>query len=165
MYSRAHEPCRGKYKDWKNEKMHYNKGLVSCTTPVYNREQYLGKMLESILNQTYPFIEMILVDDGSTDSTLEITESYKEDFAERGFGYQIIHTPHKNASAAINQGIKYLTGEFLIWPDSDDVLEPKSVEVRVNFLTKNSIYSVFVLSCIILMIREKSVKSANAWGI
>ncbi|MCM1134486.1 MAG: glycosyltransferase family 2 protein [Clostridium sp.] len=120
--------------------MYYQKGLVSCVTPVFNGEQYLGKMLESVLNQTYPFIEMILIDDGSADCTLKVAESYRKKFAERGYKYRIVQASHKNASAAINQGLKYVTGEYLIWPDSDDVLEPDSVAIRVDFLARRPEY-------------------------
>ncbi len=113
------------------------KGLVSCVTPVWNREKYIGSMLESVLGQTYPWMEMILVDDGSDDRTLEIAESYREPFAKRGYEYQIVSAPHRNASAAINQGLPLVHGEYLIWPDSDDRLEKDSVEKRVAFLLEH----------------------------
>ncbi len=120
--------------------MYGKKGLVSCVTPVYNGEKYLAFMLESVLNQTYPLVEMILVDDGSTDQTLEVAESYREKFAKKNYTYHIIRASHKCASAAINQGLPLVTGEYLIWPDSDDLLEPESVKTRVEFLEKHSQY-------------------------
>lgn len=116
------------------------KGLVSCVTPVWNRETYIGPMLESVLGQTYPLIEMILVDDGSEDHTLEIAESYRERFKERGYEYQIVYAPHRNASAALNLGFPLVHGEYLIWPDSDDILEKDSVEKRVDFLIRHPEY-------------------------
>lgn len=115
-------------------------GLVSVITPVYNGETHLPKMLDSILGQTYPKMEMILVDDGSTDQTVQIAEQYREKFVAKGYGYRIVRAEHKNASAAINQGLPYVTGEYLIWPDSDDVLEPESVGKRVKFLKQHSQY-------------------------
>lgn len=122
------------------EKMEFIKDRVSVVTPVYNGETHLASMLDSVLKQTYPYIEMILVDDGSTDKTVEIAESYRQKFIKRGYGYRIIRTFHKNASGAINQGLPFVNGEYLIWPDSDDRLEPESVEKRVNFLKKNTRY-------------------------
>lgn len=113
---------------------------VSVVTPVFNGEFYLPEMLESVLRQTYPQMEIILVDDGSTDGTILVAERYRERFARRGYDYHIIHSCHKNASAAINQGLPYVTGEYLIWPDSDDVLEPESVEKRVEFLKRHPQY-------------------------
>ncbi len=115
-------------------------GLVSIVTPVHNGETYLSGMLDSVLNQTYPRIELILSDDGSTDRTMEVAESYREKFAARGYDYQIVKGEHRNASWAINRGLPYVRGEYLIWPDSDDLLEPESVEKRVDFLQKNQDY-------------------------
>lgn len=109
-------------------------GLVSCITPVYNGEKYLGAMLDSLLAQTYPAMEVILVDDGSTDGTLAVAGRFREPFAQRGCRYQVVRGSHKNASAAINLGLGLVRGEFLIWPDSDDILRPDSIEKRVNVL-------------------------------
>lgn len=116
-------------------------GRVSIVTPVYNGEKHLAGMLDAVLGQTYPWIELILVDDGSIDGTVAVAESYRQRFAERGYGYQIVQAPHRNASGAINQGLPYVTGEYLAWPDSDDVLEPESVEKRVDFLEKHPGYT------------------------
>lgn len=115
-------------------------GRVSLVTPVFNGESYLPGMLESVLCQTYPQMEVILVDDGSTDQTIQVAERYRERFVKRGYDYRIVHSGHKNASAAINQGLSYVTGEYLIWPDSDDVLESESVEKRVEFLKRHPQY-------------------------
>lgn len=120
--------------------MGYRKGLVSCVTPVYNGEKYLGAMLDSVLAQSYPYVEMILVDDGSQDRTLFVAESYQKRFADKGYAYRVIHAPHKNASAAINYGLLHVTGEYLIWPDSDDILEKESIKRRVRFLEEHPQY-------------------------
>ena len=85
-------------------------------------------------------VEMILVDDGSQDATLEIAEAYRERFRARGFDYRVVTGPHQNASAAINLGLPWVRGEFLIWPDSDDALEPDSVRVRAEFLQSHPQY-------------------------
>lgn len=116
------------------------KGLVSVVTPVYNGEAYLYRLLDSILEQTYPFIEMIVADDGSTDRTLLAAESYREKFEAKGYGYRIVHAEHNCAAAAINLGLPYVAGEYLIWPDGDDRLEPDSVGKRVGFLQKHPEY-------------------------
>ena len=121
-----------------NEK--FIEGKVSVVTPVFNGESHLFRMLESVLRQTYPQIEVILSDDGSTDQTIRAAKKYQEKFAAKGYGYRIVQGRHKNASAAINRGLKYVTGEYLIWPDSDDVLEPASVERRVDFLRAHPEY-------------------------
>ena len=97
-------------------------------------------MLDSVLSQTYPGIEMILADDGSADATLQVAEGYRERFAARGYAYRIVQASHRNASAAINAGLPYVTGEYLIWPDSDDVLERDSIQKRVEFLKAHPEY-------------------------
>ncbi len=116
------------------------KDRVSIVTPVFDVERYLPGMLDSILSQTWQKVEMILVDDGSADNTVEVAESYRGRFAAKGYEYHIIRAAHKNASAAINQGLPHVTGEYLIWPDSDDILEPSSIEERVGFLQRNLQY-------------------------
>lgn len=120
--------------------MEYESGLVSAVTPVYNGEAHLAGFLDSILAQSYPAIQLILSDDGSADKTLQIARGYRERFAARGYEYRIVTGTHKNASAAINRGLPYVTGEFLIWPDSDDVLEPESVRRRVDFFREHPEY-------------------------
>lgn len=114
--------------------------LVSVVTPVYNGEEYISRLLDSILNQTYPFIEMILADDGSEDATREIAQNYIPKFEARGYSLKIISIPHQNASAAINAGLPYVQGQYLVWPDSDDELLPNSIALRVNFLKKHPKY-------------------------
>lgn len=122
------------------EEKEFREGLVSVVTPVYNGEAYLGRMLDSVLRQTYPRVEMILVDDGSTDGTLLVAEGYLDRFARRGYSFHIVKGDHQSASAAINRGLPLVTGEYLIWPDSDDVLEPDSIEKRVGFLRAHPEY-------------------------
>lgn len=121
-------------------KVDYIKGRVSAVIPVFNGESYLSTLLDSVLEQTYPLMEIILVDDGSTDKTVQAAEGYRERFDARGYEYRIVRSVHKNASAAINQGLPYVTGEYLIWPDSDDRLERDSVEKRVDFLRNHPQY-------------------------
>lgn len=112
-------------------------GLVSVVTPVYNGEGHLSRMLDSVLAQTYDSIQMILADDGSEDGTLALAESYREKFAARGYGYEILRGEHSCAAGAMNLGLPLVRGEYLIWPDSDDVLEPESVAARVEFLREH----------------------------
>lgn len=118
----------------------YEQGLVSVVTPVYNGEKHLGRYLKSVLGQTYPHLELILVDDGSEDETVKVAESYRERMEERGILYTIVRAEHNNASFALGKGLPLVKGEYLIWPDSDDVLEKESVEIRVNFLREHPEY-------------------------
>ena len=122
------------------ERMQMYRDRVSIVTPVYNGESHLAGMLDSVLAQTWPNLEMILVDDGSSDGTIQVAEGYREAFSRKGIPYEIVKAPHKHASGAVNQGLPLVTGEYLIWPDSDDVLAPESVRKRVEFLKAHPEY-------------------------
>lgn len=91
--------------------------FVSVIVPVYNVEKYVAQCIESVLNQTYSFFELILVNDGSTDSSAEICESYSSHKNVRVF-----HKENGGLSSARNFGIKYAKGEYLTFLDSDDYI-------------------------------------------
>ncbi|WP_347223618.1 glycosyltransferase family A protein, partial [Bacteroides congonensis] len=78
-----------KDESYNNKTETYIKGRVSAVVPVYNGEKHLANMLDSILEQTWPQVELILVDDGSSDGTVAVAEGYRENFAARGYGYRI----------------------------------------------------------------------------
>ena len=122
------------------------KPLVSIITPCYNGEAFLKRYFESILNQTYPNLELIFINDGSTDRTEEIALSYRERLEKRGITY--IYEKQENAgqAAALNRGLKLFKGEYLTWPDSDDVMTKDSIEKKVHFLEKNPKYEMEFIS-------------------
>lgn len=95
------------------------KGLISIIVPIYNRENNIKRCIESILEQDYKNIEVILVNDGSTDSTLDICNSYKE------LDKRVVVVDKKNGgvSSARNDGIKKSSGEFIQFVDSDDYID------------------------------------------
>lgn len=98
--------------------------LISMIIPVYNVEEYLPACLESVLNQTYKKLEIILVDDGAKDRSGEICEEYKL----RDSRIQVIHKKNGGLSDARNKGMEYATGEYLVFLDSDDVIAGNYVE-------------------------------------
>ena len=116
------------------------KPLVSIITPCYNGEAFLKRYFESILNQTYPNLELIFINDGSTDRTEEIALSYRERLEKRGITY--IYEKQENAgqAAALNRGLKLFTGEYLTWPDSDDEMVSDAVEKKVDYLEQHPDY-------------------------
>ena len=116
--------------------------LVSIVTPCYNGEQYVHRFLNSILLQTYDTIELIFVNDGSTDGTEDVVLSYQEKFKDRCIQFKYIYQENKGLGGAINTGLKQVTGAYLCWPDSDDYLEPESVSKRVGILEKHPEYAV-----------------------
>lgn len=96
------------------------KGLVSVLTPCYNTAHLVSRLLDSVVLQTYPSIEMFIIDDGSTDNLREICESYRIRFEKKGYCLIYIHQENQGQSVAINNGLKLINGEYLVWPDSDD---------------------------------------------
>lgn len=94
--------------------------LVSLLTPCYNTARYLPRLLDSVLSQSYPKIEMIVVDDGSTDDSAAVIASYQKPFEAKGYALRLIQQENQGQSAAINHGLKEVHGDYLAWPDSDD---------------------------------------------
>ncbi|KUG20116.1 glycosyl transferase, family 2 [hydrocarbon metagenome] len=121
----------------------FEKGKVSIITPCYNGEPYLDRYFDSICRQTYDRVELIIVnDEQSTDNSEEICLSWKPRVEERGYEFRyILQKTYRGVAGAINEGLPYVTGEFLIWPDSDDTLMPTSIEKRVDFLNSHPDYA------------------------
>lgn len=97
-----------------------NKGLVSIITPCYNGEKLILRLLDSVLSQTYPTIEMIVVDDGSQDKTHTVVESYVVKFRQKGYSLLYLYQDNAGQAAAINKALPLVKGEYLVWPDADD---------------------------------------------
>lgn len=133
-----------------------NSPLVSIITPCYNGESYISTYLNSILNQTYPNIELILINDGSTDKTSTIINSYITKFNDKGYKLILIEQENKGQSEAINQGLKIFKGEYLTWPDSDDYLSKDAIEVKVKVLEENPEYGLCI--CKTQMVEESTKK-------
>lgn len=100
--------------------MKRTKSLVSVITPCYNGEKHIFRLLDSLLSQDYPEIEMIVVDDGSTDNSRDIIESYVDRFVEKGYRLQYVYQKNAGQAAAINKALPLVNGEYLVWPDADD---------------------------------------------
>lgn len=96
-----------------------NNPIISVIVPVYNVEMYLSQCVESIINQTYPHLEIILVDDGSTDASGQLCDRY----AEKDTRIKVIHKVNGGLSSARNVGMSVMTGEYVAFVDSDDWLE------------------------------------------
>ena len=106
-----------------------NLPLVSIIVPVYNGEKYLSETLESILNQDYAEKEIIVVNDGSTDGSEEILQSYIE--------IKYLSQENKGVPVARNRGIEESTGEFIAFSDQDDVWKSSKLTDQVHFLLEN----------------------------
>jgi glycosyltransferase involved in cell wall biosynthesis len=101
--------------------------LVSIIIPCFNAETYLPLTIESVLNQTYPNFEVLIVDDGSTDGSLGIAQSYPEPV-------RVIQQPNSGVCAARNHGILAAKGEYIMFLDADDLLTPVALEKRIQIM-------------------------------
>lgn len=111
-----------------------NRSKVSIIIPVYNVEKYLGRCINSVLNQTYKNIELILIDDGSTDRSGKICD----DYGINDNRIQVIHKKNSGVSLARNLGINISTGDYIQFIDSDDFVEPIMTEKMLNAAKNNS---------------------------
>ncbi|WP_439490600.1 glycosyltransferase family A protein [Algoriphagus sp.] len=105
--------------------------LVSILIPVYNKASYIKETLESALKQTYPNTEIILVNDGSTDSSLEILKTYIEKYPDK---ITLIDQENQGVSLATNQGIQAAKGEYIQFLDADDLLSPNKIANQISLL-------------------------------
>lgn len=96
------------------------KELVSLVTPCYNTGKYIHRLLDSVLRQTYPNIEMFVINDGSTDDSLKVARSYVEKFEQRGYSLTVVSQENSGQSVAVREGMKMVNGKYFVWPDSDD---------------------------------------------
>ena len=108
--------------------------LISVIVPVYNVEQYLEKCLRSILTQTYSALEIIAIDDGSSDNSGRICDQ----LAMQDKRIKVIHTANKGVAAARNTGISIANGEYISFVDSDDYLEPDFYEYLLSLMIKSN---------------------------
>ena len=111
--------------------------LISVLMPVYNAEEYLKDAIESILNQSYTNFEFIIIDDGSTDRSKAIVESYSDP------RIVFVHcAENKGIVYQLNYGINLAKGEYLVRMDADDIAFKKRIELQYDFLKKNPSYSI-----------------------
>ncbi|MFJ3956935.1 CDP-glycerol glycerophosphotransferase family protein [Arthrobacter sp. NPDC090010] len=105
-------------------------GLLSVVVPMHNVAEYLGELLQSIVSQSYPYLEIILVDDGSTDETVKIAER----FARWDRRIIVIRAPHGGNGRARNIGVNAASGIFLTFADSDDLVAPDAYVTMMESL-------------------------------
>lgn len=118
--------------------------MISIIVPIYNKEKYLNKCLDSIVNQTYKDLEIILVDDGSTDNSPAICDEYQKN-DERII---VIHKPNGGLSSARNTGLNNAHGDYITFIDSDDYIELDTFEAVVKAIND---------TVDVVLIREKMV--------
>lgn len=105
---------------------------VTVITPSYNQGQFIEATIASVLAQTYPNVEYLVVDGGSTDNTMAIVDQYRDRIN------TVIHEKDRGQSDAINKGFRLATGELVGWINSDDLLYPDCIEQIVNLYRQHA---------------------------
>ena len=106
---------------------------VSVIIPIYNDEKYLEQCLDSVIKQTYKNLEIILVDDGSTDRTPEICEQYRE----KDSRIRVLHKKNGGVGSSRNAGLAMTTGDYVLFVDDADFIYPEETETVYKLLKKN----------------------------
>src|SRR5919112_3279382 len=105
---------------------HGGAGLVSVVIPCYNQAHFVGEAIESVLAQSYPHFEIVVIDDGSTDTTSEVAGRYP--------GVRCVRQDNQGLSAARNSGLRHSEGEYVVFLDADDRLLPEALEAGLECL-------------------------------
>ncbi len=108
-------------------------GMVSVLIPTYNAEKYLAETIQSVLSQTSPLLEVLVVDDGSSDRSADLASSY-------GSPVRCIRRPHMGLPATRNAAMAAACGEYLLHLDADDLLTANSIEMRMHALAADPSY-------------------------
>lgn len=110
-----------------------NNKIISIIVPIYNRGTFLPRCITSIINQSYPHLDIILVNDGSSDDSLDICNQY----AQNDKRIRVISIPNSGVSIARNTGIQYAKGDFIQFVDSDDMIKPHMCQILMEEQQKN----------------------------
>ena len=112
-----------------------NNQLISIITPMYNGEKYVSQTIESVISQTYPNWEMIIVDDGSKDNSPQIVENYSQ----KDKRIRLIWQPNAGSAAARNNALKHANGRYICFLDADDLLDNQFLEKQLHLIkSKNA---------------------------
>lgn len=142
----------------------YSLPLISILTPCYNNAHLIHRLLDSVLSQTYPNLEMIVIDDGSTDNIAEVINQYIPKFKARGNTLVCARQENSGLSATIKAGLKLIKGEFLLWPDADDWYASDEAVEKMYRAFVDSGENVGMVRCLAYGVNEKTLKPCREYG-
>ena len=125
----------------------------------------IWRLLDSILNQTYPCIEMFVIDDGSTDSSASVIQSYIPKFEAKGYTLTYVYQENAGTSGAINNGLKLISGDYLVWPDADDWYAVNDAIQQMAGCLDDSDDSVSVVRTQSYLLEENTLQQIGKIGI
>lgn len=111
--------------------------LVSVVIPCYNHEQFVQDCIQSVIDQTYQNIELIIIDDGSSDHSVEKIQDMLDSCKQRFNNFEFRHRPNKGLSATLNEALEWCKGDYISPIASDDLMLPSKVKRQVELLQEN----------------------------
>ena len=130
---------------------------VSIVTPVYKVEKYIGDCIQSVINQTYPSIELVLVDDCGGDKSVDIINDFISSTQKEGLEIKLIHHEHnQGVAAARSHAMQAATGDYIFCLDSDDMLKPECIDHLVKRMDETDADLLYVI-----IIRIKKMKESE----
>lgn len=126
----------------------------SIIVPVYNVERYLSRCIESLINQTYSNIEILLIDDGSSDQSPEICDEYSKKYG----NIVVYHKKNGGLSDARNYGLERASGEYILFVDSDDYINKDSCQSFYSYLKEHDKHRIDIVSGNIVRLEESKKK-------
>lgn len=136
-----------------------SKDLVSIIIPAYNVEQHIGNTIQSLLNQEYGNIEIIIVNDGSSDNTLSVIESYKQIDSR----IIVLSQPNGGAARARNAGLSAATGDYITFLDGDDMLHSDTISENLKYLSANENLDWVSFPIVRVDANDKPIEIKNAY--
>ena len=138
---------------------------VNILTPCYNGEKFIWRLFDSVLNQTYPLIDMIVIDDGSTDHSAELIQSYISRFEAKGYTLTYVYQENTGLSGTINNGLKLITGDYLVWPDIDDWYATNDAIQQMVDILDHSDDDVSMVRCHTYLLDENTFKPIGQYCV
>lgn len=134
--------------------------LVSIRVPAYNHEKFIKQCLDSVLRETYPNIELVIMDDGSTDNTANEIDKWIQSVRPE-FDVQFHRREHRGLCKTLNELISLCRGEYLVSLASDDILLPGGIQQRLNYLLANPEKSAVIGDCIVIDKNDNKVLNSG----
>ena len=127
-----------------DKKQLVNAGIVSIIVPCYNGEKYLSRCIDCIIAQSYQSIELILINDGSTDNSDIIVQNRFTELSNSLWKFKYISQKNAGVGAAVNAALKEISGEYLALLDVDDYMMPQAIEKKVIWLETHPDYAAVI---------------------
>ncbi|MCO7019817.1 glycosyltransferase family 2 protein [Vibrio paracholerae] len=138
---------------------------VSIITPCFNGEKFIHRLLDSVLMQDYPCIEMCVIDDGSVDNSAQIIKSYIPRFSAKGYQLTYLYQDNSGQSVAINKGLQWMAGDYLAWPDSDDFYAVESAITQLVQELEASDQQTSMVRCHCTLLDEETLKQVGLFAV